>query len=80
VATTTPDADSGNNDRISDFVVGEDGDVLDLSDFALSGDLANLIADGYTVTGGLDLSADGTIDIDISGLVTTDLTANNVII
>ena len=80
VATTALDADTGNNDLIADFVEGEDGDVLDLSDFGLSGDLADLIADGYIVAGGLDLNSDGTIDIDIAGLVTTDLTANNVII
>ena len=38
------------------------------------------IADGYIVAGGLDLNADAVIDVLITGLVTTDLTDNNVII
>ena len=80
MATTTLDGDTGNNDTISAFVAGEDGDVIDLSDFGLSGDLADLITDGYIVVGGLDLNADGVLDVDVTGLVPGTLTDNNVIL
>ena len=77
---TTLDNDTVNNDVISDFVEGEDGDVLDLSDFGLSGDLASLIADGYIVDGFLDLNKDGVSDVVVTGLTVATLTDGNVIL
>ena len=80
VATTTLDGDTANNDVIADFIEGEDGDVLDLSDFGLTGTLADLIADGYIKDGFLDLNADGVNDVNVTTLTVATLTDNNVII